>query len=357
MATNQENNTTNPGNGIINPDTGKEYVTGTNMDIAGNNKNPGSGFDDTVSPINKGIDIGGGELAPDVVTNRTPVLDPAKGGQADPLLDPKYVRQPKQETGYKANLRQVKQNELASTHLTSLLAGNSQYMRQAKQEGLELGGGLGGTQGIRSSYSAAIKAGGPLAIADAQAYRDAAAQNQTALNDFGLANIQRQTQLELGVMDSNTRLQVADMNNTTQMSIAKMNDLTQRDISQLDADTRMAVTRLDGEIRGRLADNAFKHSQILNSELAGYESKQIDQRGEIDYAQQERRIQATKEANYIQNWLTSYDQTMTRIDNLNGIEMDDAARARAQTAIWEEFDGMSKLIESLYPGVEPIKFG
>ena len=42
---------------------------------------------------------------------------------------------------------------------------------------------------------------------------------------------------------------------------------------------------------------------------------------------------------------------------LNGIEMDDAARERAQKAIWEGFDGQTKLLEALYPDVAPIQFG
>jgi hypothetical protein len=186
------------------------------------------------------------------------------GGQAGPLLSPKYVETPETETGYNATTREVQDNELVSNQLTGLLAGDSKFMRQARQEGLELGGGLGGTQGIRSAYSSAIKAGMPIAIADAQAFRDAAAQNMDALNSFGLANIQRQTQLELGTMDANTRLQTTQMNNVAQMSIAKMNDITARDLAQLDADTRMAVTKLTGDIQARLADQAFNYDRILN---------------------------------------------------------------------------------------------
>lgn len=287
----------------------------------------------------------------------TPPPSVGPGGQADPLLGPKYVQTPGTETGFDATTREVQDNELVSNQLTGLLAGDSKYMRQARQEGLELGGGLGGTQGIRSAYSSAIKAGMPIAIADAQAFRDAAAQNMDALNSFGLANIQRQTQLELGTMDANTRLQTTAMNNAAQMSIAKMQDITARDLGNLSAATQLAVTELNGDIQARLANQAFNYDRILNDELNQDRLEQIDRSGAIDLEKQEALIAANREANYLQNYLTTYDQYLSRLDALNGIEMDDAARARAQQAITEGFEGEAALMAALYPEVEPIRFG
>jgi hypothetical protein len=345
---------TNPGSdesGLLDPD-GNPVVGGHNTDTGLDDPGDGPGTQPDV-----GIpDAGGGTAGPPELDDPK-MPDPiGRGGYANPLLAPSYVKRPETQTEFEATTREVQPEELASHQLTGLLAGDSKYMRQARQEGLELGGGLGGTQGIRSAYSSAIKAGGPLAMADAQAYRDAAAQNMDALNSFGLANIQRQTQLELGTMDANTRLQTAHMNNTTQMSIAKMNDITNRSIANLNSETQIAITRLDGVIKGRLADQAFGHSQILNAELNQYQRGQIELRGEIDYERQERLIEANKEANYLQNYLTAYDGALGRIDALNGIEMDDAARARAQRAIWEGFDGQTLLMEALYPDVEPIRW-
>ena len=364
MAAKNSNSTIQPGggNGILAPD-GNEYVYGTNMDLVDKKPGGGSGFDDTVSnkytigykgpadPV-KGIEQPPTGSMPD---GNTSTLPPSPG--MDPLLGPDYVNRPRQETGYKANTREVQDNELVSSQLEGLLAGDSKYMKQARQEGLELGGGLGGTSGIRAAYGAAIKAGMPIAAADAQAFRDAASQNMDALNQFGLANIQRATQLDLGTMDANTRIKTTAMNNVAQTNIAKMQDITNRDIAKLDADTRLRVTEMNGQIQKRLADDAFVHSQFLNDQVHGNEMEQIALRGEYDLAGQAELVAAQDNTNYLNSYLGSYDSTLAQIAALNGIEMDDDARERANQAIWDGFDGMILLINALYPNAEPITFG
>ena len=332
-----------------------------------------------IDPDDIAAGLGGGDL---------PYL--GRGGQADPLLDPQYVTTPKVDTGIDAPQREVTKDELASQQLTSLLDSNSKYMRQARQMGLEMGGGLGGSTGIQAAYGAAIKAGAPIAMADAQAYMDAASQNLDVLAQFGLANIQRQTQLELGTMDANTRLQTTAMNNTAQMAISKMQDITNRDIANLDAATQVKVTEMNGIIQARLAQNQFKYSQVLNKELHGYDLKKQRQQHGFDmeqldtearlkmeqdaarhgYAMEETALggeyeiekqamvnEANSEIHYMNAYMGAYDGAIDRIADLNGIEMDDNARNRAITAIWDGFEGFTLLLERLYPDAEPIDWG
>jgi hypothetical protein len=305
----------------------------SDLKITGKDAGPG----DPVGGGNKPVD-------PDAIvdglggTGGAPQL--TGGGEAGALLTPSYVSTPRLDTGIDAPQREVGEDELASNQLNKLLAGDSKYMRQARQEGLALGGGLGGTQGIQAAYKAAIKAGAPIAIEDAMAYREAASQNLDVLSQFGLANIQRQTQLELGVMDANTRIQTTAMNNTTSMNIAKMQDITNRDIANLDAATKVKVTELNGIIQARLAENQFKYShenqfkysQVLNKEQHGYTKaeerlkaqldlegaltqdearhaymlEQIALTGEYDIEKQAMVNQASDEANYINAYMTAY---------------------------------------------------
>ena len=110
------------------------------------------------------------------------------------LLAPTPAARPSDSGLPAATTRQVTGDELVENRLTGLLAGNSKFITQARQRGLELGGGLGGSTGIQAAVGAAIAAGLPIATADAQAFRDAASENMNALNQFGLANIQRRTQ-------------------------------------------------------------------------------------------------------------------------------------------------------------------
>jgi len=365
---------------LVDPDAAENQVATQAADKGGENNviDPDSGFHDPgdgprnwpdfnakvvpdepdITPVTEPTDV------PPVGSSGADGIDASKG--TDPLLAGGTVTRPDDSGLPTATTRTVGDNELVENRLSGLLAGDSKYMRLARQQGLELGGGLGGSVGIQAAYGAAIAAGLPIAEADAQAYRDAASENMAALNEFGLANIQRRTSLDLGVMDANTRITTTHMNNVAQTNIAKMQDITNRDIANLDAETRVRVTAMNGVIQERLANAEFAHSQILNNEQAGYDMERTALSGEYNLAttglqgeynlEQEAIRQAqSRENNYIQSYMMAYDGTLSRIEGLNGLDIDDNARRRAEDAIWEGFYGMVDLIAALYPEVPPME--
>lgn len=341
-----------------------DTVPGSNVDVGLlNQNNPATAPDPVLIEPPLGTDGGADTTPPDSTQPVTtpPLLVgtdpsiPASPGISDPTAPPLLGPANTTPIGT-APQREVQDNELASTQLTNLLAGDSKYIRQARQEGLELSGGLGGTSGIRASIGEAIRRGAPIAIADAQAYRDAAAQNLDSLAQFGLANIQRATSLELGVMDANTRMQTTWMNNQTQTAIARMNDITARDISNADNATRIRVTEINGAIQKSLADTQFQYNQVLNDQLHANNLEDIALQGEYNLETEARRLEAADQISYTNTYMATYTGALDRIAALNGLDIDDAAIQRATDAIWEGFYGSVELLAALYPNATPISF-
>lgn len=258
--------------------------------------------------------------------------------------------------GLAPTTREVQENELVSHQLDKLLSSSSPYMRQARLQGLSLGGGLGGTAGIRASMGAAIERGLPIAQADAQAYRDAASQNMNALNQFTLATMQRTTQLELGNLDAATRIKTTSMNNAMQAAVAQLNAVTQKQLANLDAATKVRVTELNGQIQARLSDLAYRQNLVLNDQQNAARLEQIAVQGEYNLAVIEMQAEVNREATYVNAAMTAYNGILDRIEALNGLEMDDAARARAEAAIWESGQAAFDLLAGLYPDLAPITF-
>lgn len=84
-----------------------------------------------------------------------------------------------------AYMRGVQGNELVSQQLTGLLAYDSPYIQQARQQAQAAAasrGTLNSSMAAGNAQAAAIQAGLPIAQADAGAYGQAASQNQEALN-------------------------------------------------------------------------------------------------------------------------------------------------------------------------------
>jgi VCBS repeat-containing protein len=273
---------------------------------------------------------------------------------------------------YTATTREVQDNELVGHQLSELLDSDSRYINQARASGLAQAnarGGLGGTMGVQAAVQAAIRNGLPIAQADAQAYRDAAAQNMNALNQFGLANMQRVAQLEMANLDANTKVQVQGMANASQQAIAKLQAMTQ-----------LQNTALQGEIQARLADQQYLINQVLNWEQHGYRMEQLglegeyrlmdtELRGEYNLAQTDLQGQynlagvdrqgewnyhTARETNYTNQAVNNLNAYYQRLDNLNGIEMDDAARRRAEEQYYNDYVSQMNLLNSLYPDIAPI---
>ena len=89
--------------------------------------------------------------------------------------------------------RQVTPNELVSTQLNNLTAGNSQYMQNARRRGVEYAnsrGNLNSSIGAGSAMRASLEAGLPIAQADAAAYGNAGDRTYDAADRIRQMGIQ-----------------------------------------------------------------------------------------------------------------------------------------------------------------------
>lgn len=90
-----------------------------------------------------------------------------------------------QGTDNRAYTRNVLQNELAQTHLNEMTAGDSAYMQNARQRGLETAarrGMLNSSIAAGASQRSALEAAAPFAMQAAGAYGQAQSENMGALN-------------------------------------------------------------------------------------------------------------------------------------------------------------------------------
>jgi hypothetical protein len=267
-------------------------------------------------------------------------------------------------------IRQVIPGEMVSEQLHHLLSSDSKFIKDARRQGLEQAnaqGGLGGTVGIGASIQAAIRTGLPIAQADAEAFRAAASQNMQALNQFSQLNHQRTTQLELAQVDSRTKQLVTQIGTSAQMAAAQLQSATQRDLARLGAEVQLRSQEMAGQIQNRLANIAFVHNALLNDAQYAADLAKTTLTGEYGLANtglagmwNEKAVAAQtaaeKEATYVNAMTGAYDGYLNRLSELNGIEMDDAARQRAIATITDGFRAMTSLIGKLFPDVEPIDF-
>lgn len=113
-----------------------------------------------------------------------------------------------------AYVRDVQDNELVSNQLNGLLAGNSQYMQQARNAGLNQAnsrGLLNSSIAAGNSQAAAISAGMPIAQADAAAYQGAAGQNMDALNAILKTNLDNTAGIDVANIGAGASMYNADL--------------------------------------------------------------------------------------------------------------------------------------------------
>jgi hypothetical protein len=283
-------------------------------------------------------------------------------------------------SGIGPTTREVQDEELVKNQLSGLLNSDSKYMQDARRQGLEQAnamGGLGGTAGIGASMTAALRAGLPIAMEDARAFKQAASENMDALNKFAQLNLQRETQLELGHLDAATRTDITKMTNSLQAAVSKMQTNAQIDIANLDAQTKMNVTAMQGQIQERLANLAFKHNALLqDQQIAGnlaladvqgqydlqgrqitgeYQMGQTQIAGEYNLETQAMQNEAAREGNYMTQVLDIQANYYNMLNSGNGIEMDDAARARIVDQANNYYNDSIDYLSILYPDMEPIR--
>ena len=294
-------------------------------------------------------------------------------------------------------VREVTAGESTAEQLHQLLNSDSKFIHDARRQGLEQAnsvGGLGGTVGTGASMQAAIRSGLPIAESDAQAYRQAATENLASLNQFSLMNAQRASQLELANIDAGVRQTLTQITTTAQLASDKLASATQRDLGRLDSETRLRLGQIQGQIQARLADINYRHTAILNDQqnkhalqqgiLSGeyqlasvglggmYDLEQANLQGmfglegttiggEYDLAGQQygidQQVMMQRETNHVNMAAGAYDSYLNRIAELNGVEMDDAARQRAISTITTGFHSHMDLINSLFPEFDPIQYG
>ena len=259
-----------------------------------------------------------------------------------------------------AHQREVQDNELVSEHMNSLLASDSKFIQDARRQGLEQSnalGGLGGTVGIGAAQQSAMRAALPIAEADAQAYRTAATENLQALNDFSKLNHTRATQLEMTNINAATSIATTKISASVQWAAAQLTSATQRDIAKLDAETKLRVTEMSGAIQERMAGIQYKFNSMLNEQQNNFGLQNTALQGEyqLQYAETQAAIQ--RETNYITAATGIYEGFMNQLSALNGMEMDDNARAAAIATYEQGAKNLYKLLNSLYPDQTPIEFG
>ena len=255
--------------------------------------------------------------------------------------------------------REVQPGELVEERLSGLLGSDSKFIQDARRQGLEQAnalGGLGGSVGAGASMQAAIRAGLPIAQADAATMTAAAAQNMDALNNFGQLNLQRATQLELTQIDARTRQQITQIGTSAQMAAARLQSANQRDIAFADNATKLQMAEMSGQIQDRLARFQFEYnSMLLDQETTG-KLQNTALSGKYSLEQMEINRRMNEELAYLGMVTGSYDTFMERIANLNGLEMDDAARQRATGTIVQGYKNIIDLINSMYPDRDPIRY-
>lgn len=273
--------------------------------------------------------------------------------------------------------REVQDEELVANQMSSLLNSDSKFMQDARRQGLEQSnamGGLGGTAAVGAAMQSAMRSALPIATADAQAFRDAAAQNMDALNNFAQLNHQRATQMELANVDAKTRQEITSITTSAQMAAAALESATQRDISMLDAETKLRAQEMAAQMQHRLADQAFRHNALLADQKAALDAGLLGMKGDYDLAGiglggdyqledtamkaeiENRRLTLEREATHARIASDAYSTYMGHITDMNGQEMDDAARTRAYASAENAFKSHLGLINSLYPDLDPITF-
>jgi hypothetical protein len=248
---------------------------------------------------------------------------------------------------------------------------------------------------------AAIRAALPIAESDAQAYRQAASENLTALNQFAQLSLQRATQLELGQLDARTRLTTQKMANKIQWAVSKLQDATQRDVSMLDSNTRLRLYEMQSQIQENMADINYRYQAMLNDQqnvnrlreismqgnfslantdlqnqwaaaltelegeyglantsLAGqFDLSKVALSGEWDLVENQMKYMMEMQMGYVGLVTTSYSGYLDRLAALNEVEMDANARSEAIKAITAGLDAQMGIINDLFPQNDPIVVG
>lgn len=263
-------------------------------------------------------------------------------------------------------VREVQDEELVENRLTNLLASDSRYIRQAREDARLAAaerGGLNTNLWGESGVSAAIRAAGAIAESDANAYRITASENMQARNVMTQAKLQSLTQITTAQMSAGATIAAAQINAETARYLAEVNnehdkamfglraghevDMFGRSIGHdvnmenLRQGGRVELTQMSHDQQAWLQDRGFQHDFSM-ADLS------FDQRVEFEELFGQPRWQAELDFQRTQSQtsvalglMSMYAQGMM---SLNGQDIDPAAFARGETffrGLWES--GMSLL--------------
>lgn len=150
--------------------------------------------------------------------NRTTTTTPPGTLQSEGLYyNPKIPRNSQaqgiQGSDDRAYTRTVGSNELVENRLGNLLGGDSAYMQQARQQGLQQAAsrGLGNSSiAAGAAQREAIKSGLPIASQDASTYSQAQSENMGALNEGLMQERDIANRMLQANRESGTQLELAD---------------------------------------------------------------------------------------------------------------------------------------------------
>lgn len=276
--------------------------------------------------------------------------------------------------------RQVTSNELVENRLNSLLAGDSEFITNARRRGAELAnrrGQFDSSLMAGTANRAAIESALPIATADAQAYRDAATQNLAALTQTRLANLDSATRISMANLDAMTRTNIANLDAATRVKVQHMAGETQkllqsmqselqltmqsrsinheRELENFRQDGRMELAQLDADLRRELQEQGFAHD-INMSELDAAEQLELSTiMAEYELERQSRDHALNERQSHVNMAMQAQINYTNYLASFAGTEMDAAAASRLQEQADAQLVATFDMINGLYPNQPPIQ--
>ncbi len=167
--------------------------------------------------------------------------------------------------------RTVGDNELVSSQLNKLLAGDSPYLQQARSKAMQTANGRGLVNSSMAAgwgESAAIDSALPIANADAGAYTAASRDNQAAQNSVSMANAQAANQAAQASANMQMQAQLQQIGNEN----------AQRLSDRQNAQTEQARKEQNTFSAGQQdKQNAFQLDQLRQNMNLAYDKMTLDQ--------------------------------------------------------------------------------
>jgi len=204
-----------------------------------------------------------------------PAIEPAKVPTFQPVVAATG-------SGPAAVTRTVNDNELTSANLQKLLQSNSPYLQQARDKAMLTANSRGlvnSTLAAGAGESAAIDAALPIASADAGTYTTAARDNQSATNNFNLADRQAANQSALAAAQAQMQAQMNDINSTRQENLSDRQFMQQGQRQQEQNNFAAGQTDKAQQFQAGQTDKSqqFQMEQLKQNMNLAYDKMTVDQ--------------------------------------------------------------------------------